>query len=78
MVPQGTTANDQLGFDFESNDLNARAFENGKLTADRYLDLHTVTLAKGESVGYLINTFAPISALISNSTLRSLSTPVLH
>jgi hypothetical protein len=59
-VRQGTTANDQLGFDFESNDLNARAFENGKLTADRYLDLHTVTLAKGESVGYFINTFAPI------------------
>jgi hypothetical protein len=66
-MPQGTTSNDELAFDFSSNDLEARAIstsdaandDDHRELHDRYFDLHTVTLAKGESVGYRIDTFGP-------------------
>lgn len=59
-VPQGAVGKEDFAIDLRSQDLNARVQdEDGWPTAKHYLDQKTVTLAKGESIGFNIMALAP-------------------
>jgi hypothetical protein len=59
-VPQGAAEKEDFAIDFGSTDLNAlMQNDEGVPTASRYLSKKTVTLAKGESVGFNVMVVAP-------------------
>jgi hypothetical protein len=51
--PQGNNPNLQMGFDLDSDDLSARVLDDREFpTEDHYFRENTVTLAKGEPIGF--------------------------
>lgn len=60
-VPQGAIQKEKMAFDLSSPDLNARVQDcDGAPTSDQYLFSRTVTLVRGESIGFIAVVFAPL------------------